>query len=45
MRVPAMNPEPPSPRRRTRAIVTALILAAIAIGIYATVILEYVARG
>lgn len=37
-----MKREPATAQQRRRAIVTGIVLAAIAVGIYATVILEYV---
>ncbi len=40
-----MKPQSPSPKQRKRAVVTALVLAAIALGIYAYVVLQYLARG
>jgi predicted secreted protein len=39
------KPQPPSPKQRKRAVVTGLVLAAVAIGIYAYVVLQYLARG
>jgi hypothetical protein len=42
MSVPAMKRDPGTPRQKRRAIVTALVLAAIALAIYVTVIVQYV---
>lgn len=39
------RPEPPTPRQRKRVIVTGLVLAAIALGIYLFVIARYLANG
>ncbi len=40
----AMKPGGPSPQQRKRAIATGLVLAAIAVGIYAFVLYRYITR-
>jgi hypothetical protein len=38
------EPRKPSPEQRRRAIVTGVVLAALAVAIYATVVLEFLLR-
>ena len=39
------KPEPPTPRQRKRALVTAIVLAVIALGIYLFVVARYIWQG